>query len=259
MIQEYTKYMYDEVTKKYFTHNFDKFQLISFAAGFGGGILYRILAHNEKYYWDDSFSMIESNQTNKGPLDWPDHDIGYKAHPNMRDKEGRFIPKNPLEQRLTVVHVGCFEFPCMYVKKYTTQSIMPGDDIQEFGLKFILRTFEDHFKKAKGKIVLIRTHDFFTQKKFPKTTTIRIWGNNESMPNTQYKSRKKINPIKATNVVNVNIDNLLSLNYNIFEDEYFSLCENLSITPTPIPVRGYILNYLDRRNNYSNKVIPLIK
>ena len=79
------------------------------------------------------------------------------------------------------------------------------------------------------------------------------------MPDTQYKSRKKIDPIDAANVVNVNIDNLLSLNYNIFEDEYFSLCENLKINPTPIPVRGYILNYLDRRNNYSNKVIPRIK
>ena len=45
----------------------------------------------------------------------------------------------------------------------------------------------------------------------------------------------------------------------IFEDEYFSLCENLNIQPNPIPVRGYILNYLDRRNNYSNKVVPRIK
>ena len=85
------------------------------------------------------------------------------------------------------------------------------------------------------------------------------WGKNESMPDTQYKTRKEIDPVSATNVVNVNIDRLLSPDYLTFENEYFSLYENLSITASPIPVRGYILNYLDRRNNYSNKVIPLIK
>ena len=115
------------------------------------------------------------------------------------------------------------------------------------------------FKKAKDKTVLIRTHDMHCQTKFPKTTTIRIWGKNSAIPNTQYNLRKEVKPVDASNVVNVNIDNLLSTDYIVFEDEYFSLCENLKINPTPIPVRGYILNYLDRRNNYSLKVTPRIK
>ena len=79
------------------------------------------------------------------------------------------------------------------------------------------------------------------------------------MPDTQYNLRKEVKPVDASNVVNVNIDNLLSTDYLVFEEEYFNMCENLNLNPTPIPVRGYILNYLDRRNNYSNKVIPLIK
>ena len=91
-------------------------------------------------------------------------------------------------------------------------------------------------------------------------TTIRIWGKNSSLPkNSQYKERKEIDPVKFPNIVNLNIDYLLSTDYNLFENEYFSLCENLNINPTPIPVRGYILNYLDRRNNNSINVIPRFK
>ena len=261
MNQDYNKHSYHEVTKKYFTERYDKFQLISFAAGFGAGLLYRVLAYNDKYYWENNFSEIETPQRNMGPLDWPDYDIGYKTQPNTRDKEGRFVAKKPLQQRLTVVHIGCFQLPCL-VEKGATKHItgpIPDDDIQEIGLKNILQKFEGYFKKAKNKIVLVRTHDLHSHSKFPKTTTIRIWGKNSTMPNTQYRTRKEIDPVDASNVVNVNIDNFLSTDYKTFEDEYFTLCEKLNISPTPIPVRGYILNYLDRRNNYSNKVIPRVK
>lgn len=261
MNQDFSKYSYNHIIKQYFTDRCDRFQLISFNAGFGGGILYRILAYNDTYYWDDNFSEIETKQDRMGPLDWPDHDVGYKTQPNMRDENGKFVAKDPLQQRLTVVHIGCFQLPSFIESESTKDTLgaIPNDDIQETGLENILRRFEGYFKKAKDKILLIRTHDLHSHTKFPKTTTIRIWGKNESMPDTQYKTRKEIDPVSATNVVNVNIDRLLSPDYLTFENEYFSLCENLSITASPIPVRGYILNYLDRRNNYSNKVIPLIK
>ena len=260
MNQDYNEYSYNELIKKYFSDRFNRFQLISFFGGFGGGIVYRILAHNKKYYWDDTFSLIETPQTKMGPLDWPDHDIGYKAQPNMRDDKGNFVPKNPLQQRLTVVHVGCFQLPFYRTHNSTNNITVPDDDIKEIGLEHILRRFENHFKKAKDKILLIRTHDLHCHSKFPNVTTIRIWGKNSSLPkNSQYKERKEIDPVKFPNVVNLNIDYLLSTDYNLFENEYFSLCENLNINPTPIPVRGYILNYLDRRNNYSLKVTPRIK
>ena len=247
--------------KKYFTERYDKFQLISFEAGFGGGILYRILAHNDKYYWENIFSEIETPQNRMDPLDWPDHDIGYMAQPNIRNEEGKYVADKPLQQRLTVVHVGCFQLPSLVEKdetKHLTGPI-PNDDLQEIGHENVFRKFENYFKKAKGKIVLVRTHDMHSHTKFPKTKTIRIWGKNSYLPNTQYKTRKEVNPVDAPNVVNVNIDYLLSKDFGKFEDEYFTLCKNLDINPTPIPVRGYILNYLDRRNNYSNKVIPRIK
>ena len=259
--QDFDYHTYTPIIQRYFDHYASKFQLISFASGFGGALLYRILAHNEKYYWEKIFTEIESPQPNMGPLDWPDYDIGYKTQPNMRDEKGNFVPNNPLQQRLTVVHIGCFQLPG-YVKRDATKfrsGRVPLEEIQEKGIKNLLRIFEGYFKKAKDKTVLIRTHDMHCQTKFPKTTTIRIWGKNSAIPNTQYNLRKEVKPVNASNVVNVNIDNLLSTDYIVFEDEYFSLCENLKINPTPIPVRGYILNYLDRRNNYSLKVTPRIK
>ena len=168
--------------------------------------------------------------------------------------------QNPLQQRLTVVHVGCFQLPFYRTHSSTSNITVPDDDIKEIGLNHILRGFESHFKKAKDKVLLIRTHDLHCHSKFPNVTTIRIWGKNSALPNnSQYKERKEIYPVDAQNVINVNIDYLLSTDYKKFEDEYFTLCENLDINPTPIPVRGYILNYLDRRNNNSNKVIPRTK
>ena len=260
--QEYDYHFYTPVIKKYFEYHADRFHLISFVMGFGGALLYRILAYNQdKFYWEKAFSLIETLQPNMGPLDWPNHDIGYLPQPNMRDEHGNFVPKNPLQQRRTVVHIGCFQLPSFVKKdatKYRTGPI-PIEDIQEIGLKKLLRIFEGYFKKAKDKTVLIRTHDMHCHSKFPRTKTIRIWGKNSVMPNTQYNKIVEVGPVNASNVVNVNIDNLLSTDYIIFEDEYFSLCENLNIQPNPIPVRGYILNYLDRRNNYSNKVVPRIK
>ena len=75
----------------------------------------------------------------------------------------------------------------------------------------------------------------------------------------QYANAKITEPVDNNNVINVQLENLLSQDYKQFETEYFDLCKNLTINPTPIPVRGYILNYLDRLRNHKNQVIPRIK
>ena len=51
---------YSKGIKKFFSMYEEKFELISFMMGMGGAIVYRILAHNEKYYWEEEFSCIES-------------------------------------------------------------------------------------------------------------------------------------------------------------------------------------------------------
>ena len=55
----------------------EKFHIITYQPGHSGALIYRVLAHNPKFYWQDSFAAIKSHQNRKNPLDWPDHDIGY--------------------------------------------------------------------------------------------------------------------------------------------------------------------------------------
>lgn len=246
--QEYNRWTYDEDIIKLFDLCADKVQIISFRGGMCGGLLYRILAHNPSYYWEDSFSEIKSNQERKAPLDWPDHDIGYNhlAEP-FPDEKGNWYSKNPQEQQLNAVHVGCYQLP-------NNESV----EIRRWGKDRVLKKFLNYFKNLHDKKLLIRTHDMLTQTKFPNIITIRICGHNANR-NKMYARKETTYPIEQNNVVNININNLLSVDYSIFEKEYFNLCNNLNINATPIPVRGYILNYLDRINNHSNKVIPRIK
>ena len=72
----------------------------------------------------------------------------------------------------------------------------------------------------------------------------------------QYTNTIITEPVNNNNVINLQLENLLSTDYKTFELKYFQLC--ILINPTPIPVRGYILNYLDRLNNNKNQVIPRI-
>ena len=249
-LQSYNRWTYDDDVKKLLNHHAKQVQPISFLGGMGGGVVYRILAHNPTYYWEDIFSEIKSDQNYKRPLDWPDHDIGY--NPELEafpDENGKWnVVKNVEFQQLTMVHVGGFQ--------------LPNNESAEFrrlGKTKTLRTFVNYFKNLQGKKLLVRTHDIHVQTKFPEITVIRVCGK-PFRRKGQYAKFKTTNPVEnLKNVVNVNINNLLSYDYPTFEKEYFGLCSNLNINATPIPVRGYILNYLDRLNNNSNNVIPRIK
>jgi len=246
-LQSYDKWTYDIEVKKVLNHYAEQIQIISFMPGMGGGVIYRILAHNEAYYWEDDFSEIISNQKRKEPLDWPDHDIGYNHSQVFEDDEGNWYSKNPLHQQLTAVHVGDWWFPSNEIVEF-----------KRWGREKTLRKFFSYFKKVKDKKLLVRTHDIHVHTKFPKITTIRLHGP-AYRKKGMYAKNIITDPVRQSNVINVNINNILSTDYSEFENEYFSMCENLNINPTPIPVRGYILNYLDRLNNNSNNVIPRIK
>lgn len=212
----------------------DKFHLISYLPGHSGALIYRILAHNPKFYWQDSFSAIKRPQKRKNSLDWPDHDIGYVENPQCQ------IGTDTLKQRLTTVHIHENSLPKKIEEKYVVGKIVRW------------------LKKDKDKIILLHTHEMLIHEQYPNVKVVRICG---SFPERgdQYTNSKVTDPVDAYNVINLQLQNILSKDYKTFEKEYFELCEKLLINPTPIPVRGYILNYLDRLNNNKNKVIPRIK
>ena len=233
---------YSKGIKKFFSMYQEKFEVISFMTGMGGAMVYRILAHNKKYYWEDDFSCIESDQHRKLSLDWPDFDIGYKAHPNRRDPETlEQIEDNIPAQRLGAVHVNVLEFPSIQAFYYP--------DVNK---EAMLRKFTVYFARMKkDQKILFRSHDMGVHNSWPNNRIIRIWGSS-AMRDTYYDNGVFTHPISAPNVVNVNINKLLNPDYDVFLAEYLELCNNLNITPTIIPVRGYILNYNERLERLKN-------
>ena len=226
-----------KVIDKVFDTYAEKFHIIAHQAGHCGGLLYRIIAHNSKFYWHEDLAAIQSNQNRKNSLDWPDHDIGYMY--DVQDVNG----KNLKEQQLTAVHVHSTTVPNLVSNPESTPRAF--------------RQFYTFLKKAEDKIVCLRTHDMKVHEKYPKVKVIRVCGSFSSRGD-QYTNSNVTYPISEENVINSKLENILSLDYKTFETEYFKLCHNLKIRPTPIPVRGYILNYLDRLNNHKNKVIPRV-
>jgi len=249
-MQPLSRHKYSNTIKNFINKCSDKITFISFKEGHCGGLIYRILAHcSDKYYWQDNFSQIDTVQTNKGPLDWPNEGFGYKEQANSYDEKGNFVPNKPLEQRLTALHIGAMIF-----------SGSDSDEHKFWGENKMLQIFAMYIKKAKNKTVLLRTHDLHVHTKFPNIQSVRIFGKTTPHPNTQWGFNNfDVLPVKDSNVVNVDIDKILSKDYRTFETEYLLMCNNLQIKPSPIPVRGYILNFLDRINNYSNSVIPRLK
>ena len=209
----------------------EKFHIITYQPGHSGALIYRVLAHNPKFYWQDSFAAIKSHQNRKNPLDWPDHDIGYMENPQCQ------IGVDKFKQRLTTVHIHENSVPDKREENYITGKIVRW------------------IKKDNNKIILLHCHDLSFHDAFPNIKVIRICGS-FSERGDQYTNSRVTDPVSKNNVINLQLQNILSTDYKTFESEYFQLCKKLLIHPNPIPVRAYILNYLDRLNNNKNNIIP---
>ena len=64
---------------------------------------------------------------------------------------------------------------------------------------------------------------------------------NHKLPNSYFK------PIIKHNVYNLNINNLTSIDYDVFKKEYLALCADLKLTPDVKPVRNFILEWVSRQ------------
>ena len=139
------------------------------------------------------------------------------------------------------MHVNVLEFPSIQAFYYP--------DVNK---EAMLRKFAVYFARMKkDQKILFRSHDMGVHNSWPNNRIIRIWGSS-AMRDTYYDNGVFTHPISAPNVVNVNINKLLNPDYDVFLAEYLELCNNLNITPTIIPVRGYILNYNERLERLKN-------
>lgn len=84
---------------------------------------------------------------------------------------------------------------------------------------------------------------------------LRIVGNLPDRFNPQGYKDKNITVENHVNTYNLNINNLLSTDYNIFIDEYLKLCTYFNLEPMINSVRSFILMWLDKQTR-GNSVLP---
>ena len=101
----------------------------------------------------------------------------------------------------------------------------------------------------------MRTHDIHVHTKFPKITTIRLYGP-AYRKKGMYAKNIITDPVRQNNVVNVNINNILSTDYTEFENEYFTMCNNLNINPTQGNAEFKILTDFEAKNAVSPDAVP---
>jgi len=215
------------VTKKDYTyaldtflHRFPKnFIFISFPFGYAGNTLNRVLSASPEIYWDgDSTAYPE--------------DIG--GFPVIHDD-----PATPHFANFTEQHLCC---------THTETDFMYPDGRRDriIDLLNIVKV-----AKFTDKKLCINSHNSFDlAKKHTKIPVVRLCGKaptfrhfTESIP-TDSKS------ILFNNVINVDVSDIFSSDYSIFETTYLDVCVKLDITPQTNRVRAFILLWLERQERY---------
>ena len=80
-------------------------------------------------------------------------------------------------------------------------------------------------------------------------TVIRIFGKEPTF--RFFKSTNRyIDKVNNDNVINVDVNEIFSKDYDTFETAYLDICTKLNITPQINRVRAFILLWLERQERY---------
>lgn len=193
-------------------HN--KFIIIFFKAGTAGSALLRILiSHNELYHSFKNLGQLEYDD----PLKYPDSVAGFGVHLDLLHR----LPYK--EQHLACVHLDFHT---------------PWNAHEDF---------REYFKLIKqGETIVLKTHNFDLYEKFKKCKCIYIL---EDKPLDRASINKKdgFHPAIPEGVFVVNINKLMSENYNTFLKEYLKIVYEFDLSPRINSVRSFILMWLERQ------------
>lgn len=192
----------------------DTFIFVDFAYGYGGNTLSRIIAASPEFYWDGDSVL------------YPD-----KGYSIIEDPEPYPHFASPIEQELCCTH--------------TSDDFMyPDSKPSRVRDLFLL-----HKKYLKSKKFCIRTHNRDTHEIFPKNTVVRVSGKE---PDFRFfkPTGRFLCPVDSPNVINIDVNEIFSKDYDTFESSYLYLCNNLDITPQINRVRAFILLWLERQERY---------
>ena len=108
---------------------------------------------------------------------------------------------------------------------------------------------ENHKKYLKSKKFCIRSHNGDTHEIFPNNTIVNIYGKE---PDFRFfkPTGRFLYPVDSPNVINIDVNEIFSKDYDTFESSYLYLCNNLDITPQINRVRAFILLWLERQERY---------
>ena len=204
----------------------DNFVIIYQRGGFWGSVLYRSIAGSDKQFvWNKNLANSPSKEF-LSPLEWPHNTEGF-----IVDYKSVVLDSCDFKsQHLTTCHIGVSP-----LKHLTFDQLL------------------EHFDEDKK--LIIKSHDLDDYKYFREVKQIRIYGdihamNVEGNPVRSKKQDRVVKPINVKEMYNLNINKLLSDNYDYFESEYLSLCNYLNCTTNISNVRSFILNIRERHTRF---------
>jgi len=197
----------------------EKFSIISAKEGFFGSLVYRIIAGTDtKFVWKNDFcgTSIE----NLKPLEWPRKTEGFLTY------EGVPVEVTFKENHLASVHISH-----QLLERHRNVKNLIG-------------------KCQKNKILLLKTHLLNSYKELRRVKKYtRIYGSTTKIINPKisgFRDSQYIKPVSNKYVFNLNIENLMSDNYDIFFEEYLNLCNFYDMLPNTNNVRAFILLHKER-------------
>lgn len=197
--------------------------LLEAPKGMFGSLVYRIIAaSSDKIIWNSSFCGSVEDLT---PLEWPRYQEGFLIY-NI----GKNTYKVFKESHLAAAHISLPLLENMYYQDFKSKS---------------------NFKQ----ILLIKSHltdlhQTYNCKVFRLTGSLKNIVPYNTHKGIRSKQELEFRPIQSDNVYNINVEKLLSEDYEIYEKEYLSLCKNLDTLPNINNVRQFILLMRDKLKRY---------
>ena len=191
--------------------------IIEYRSRSGGNLVQRIIASDSKnIYWDKFIN--NSTEDTIDPIYWPIN--GFRPQ----------IPHtiSPKDQQLHTCHTG--------------GSLMHMGDREE------LTSLLSLVKKAEkvNKRLIIRSHNKL--RKYNKNMTIvRVIGNKKQLGRNLQSLKEFFEPVNEPNTHNININKLVSEDYELFLCEYTNLCKFLNINMNTHKVRKFIEEWVARQ------------
>lgn len=207
------------ILNKFLNAYSNTFVFIEYPPGYGGNTLSRIISASTEFYWDGD------------PVLYPDE--GYHI---IEDPPSKYKLPDPhfassIEQELCCTHT-----PDDFMYPDSTPSRVR--DLINFHKKYI-----------KSKKFCIKSHNANLNETFTKNTIVRIYGKEPDF--RFFKSTGRCIKYKdIPNVINIDVNEIFSKDYDTFESSYLYLCNNLDITPQTNRVRAFILLWLERQERY---------